>query len=255
MLPENPRERIGLAVAATLLLGFGVAAWATGQTQSPPVVSTPPTPNRETAREVPDAIPVELLQPAPEPPVPDQPRTAKTAIVVHVGGTVQHPGVYSLPPGSRLQRAIHAAGGFAPGADRDGVNLATPLEDADQVVVPTLVAEDDQPSSNPKLAGKSDSPPRTVNRGRVLGKQPIPTKAPKAPAKRKFSQPGDGTVALNTADSEALQQLPGVGKATAQRILAARQEKGRFERLEDLAEVKGIGAKRLEKLRPFLKLE
>lgn len=254
MLPENPRERAGLAVAALTLLGLGVAAWAGGQVssaKSPVTVSPERTTSSDIAPPAPDNAVVQTAPLA----IPEQPAPTPTPIVVHVSGTVRHPGVYTLPSGSRLQRAIHAAGGFGHNADRDALNLAARLEDSDQIVVPSVSADADP---GPGASQEKPTPPEksgTPARGRVVGKPTARDTAPKAPTKRKFSKPGDGTVALNTADSEALQQLPGVGKSTAERILEARKEKGRFAAIEDLADVKGIGEKRLERLRPFLKLE
>jgi competence protein ComEA len=254
MLPENPRERAGLAVAALTLLGLGVAAWAGGQV-SPPAnairVSPEPTGSVDPASPAPETA---IAQVAPLA-VPEHPAAKPAAIVVHVSGKVRQPGVYTLPPGSRLQRAIHAAGGFGRNADKDALNLAARLEDSDQIVVPMAATEgaienalDQEKPTTPVQKG-------TPSRGRVLGKPSPADDKPKPPSRRKFSTPGDGTVSLNSADSDALQQLPGVGKSTAERILEARKAKGRFQTIEDLATVKGIGEKRLEKLRPFLKLD
>jgi len=254
MLPENPRERAGLAVAALTLLGLGVAAWAGGQTSSAkPAITV--SPDRSDPADSPRPIPDVPLPQATAVTIPDQAPALPAPIVVHVSGIVRSPGVYTLPAGSRLQRAIHAAGGFGRNADREALNLAARLEDSDQIVVPAASVESEPIISSPQEKPSSTDKPGTPARGRKISKVPAETDKPKTPAKRKFSKPGDGTVALNSADSAALQQLPGVGKSTAERILEARKEKGRFAAIEDLAEVKGVGEKRLERLRPFLKLE
>jgi competence protein ComEA len=69
----------------------------------------------------------------------------------------------------------------------------------------------------------------------------------------KLKNPGDGEVDVNTADSEELQRLPGVGPAMAQRILTARQSFGGFRTPQDLLEVRGIGPKKYAKMAPFVK--
>ncbi|WP_288452430.1 helix-hairpin-helix domain-containing protein, partial [uncultured Microbacterium sp.] len=102
------------------------------------------------------------------------------------------------------------AGGFTADADRAAVNLARTVSDGEQLVVP------------------------------VAGTSPQGGTAPAA---------GDGLVNLNTADAAALDTLPGVGPATAARILAWREEHGRFGSVDDLLSVSGIGEKTLDELR------
>ncbi len=133
-------------------------------------------------------------------------------VVVHVLGAVTKPGLYRLPEGSRIVDAIAAAGGFAADADRGGLNLARVLQDAEQVIVP------------------------------IAGAVPAAGAAP----------PGlssDGRVNLNTADREALETLPRVGPAMAERILAWREANGGFRTVEDLMQVSGIGEKTFEAMR------
>lgn len=62
-------------------------------------------------------------------------------------------------------------------------------------------------------------------------------------------------VNINKADIEVLKSLPGIGPTYARRIIAYRKEKGRFKTLDDLKKIKGIAQKRLEKLKPFIKLK
>ena len=253
MLPENPRERLGMVIAGLVLLGVGVIAWAAGKTPDPKddIVHVRSTAESELATssdgmpsdKPPTAIAVQAAA--------DQPAAAPQSIVVHVGGPVRRPGVYSLPAGSRLQRAIHAAGGFADDADRDALNLAARLEDSDQILVPVRMA---QSQTVPKATGQARQTRPTASRGRQIGAV-AHSKPQGESSARKFKSPGDGTVSLNRADLAALQQLPGIGAATAQRILDARKERGKFTAIEDLGEVKGIGEKRLERLRPFLTLD
>jgi competence protein ComEA len=140
---------------------------------------------------------------------------AASEIYVHVSGAVREPGLYVLPDRSRVVDAVAAAGGFAKGAARDGVNLARELSDGEQLVVPK---EGEQataaPGGGPGVAG--------------------------------------GKLNLNTADQAALEDLPGIGPALAQRILAWRDENGRFTSVDDLLAVSGIGDKLLAGLRDLV---
>ncbi|GAA4357426.1 ComEA family DNA-binding protein [Microbacterium rhizosphaerae] len=135
-------------------------------------------------------------------------------LFVHVSGAVRVPGLYRLDDGARVVDAVAAAGGFADGAAQDAVNLARPLTDGEQLVVP------------------------------IVGAQPASTGAAAAPV--------DGRVNLNTADATALDALPRIGPALAARIVAWREQNGRFTSVDDLLAVPGIGDKMLESLRDLV---
>ena len=134
------------------------------------------------------------------------------AIYVHVSGAVSVPGLYVLDPSARVVDAVAAAGGLTPDADEGAVNLARPLSDGEQLQVP------------------------------VQGAVPAAASAPA----------GDGRVNLNTADVGALDTLPRIGEAMAQRIVDWREANGRFTSIEDLLAVPGIGDKMLEALRDLV---
>jgi competence protein ComEA len=138
-----------------------------------------------------------------------------TRVLVYVSGWVAEPGVVSLPPGARVGDAIARAGGARPGADLEGVNLAQPLMDGQQVMVPGP-------------AGTSG---------------PLP------------SVPGDdrsGPIRLNAATAEELESLPGVGPVLAERIVAHREQVGPYEKVEDLLGVPGIGETKLAAIRDLV---
>lgn len=151
-------------------------------------------------------------------PVEEVPYTAPTAdaasVYVHVFGAVAEPGLYRLTEGARVVDVVAAAGGLDADADATAVNLARRLTDGEQVYVP-IVGETvaDSPAGAP---------------------------------------PGDGRVNLNTADAAELDTLPRIGPAMAARILAWREENGRFTSVEDLLAVPGIGDKMLEGLRDLV---
>jgi competence protein ComEA len=122
-------------------------------------------------------------------------------VVVDVAGAVRRPGVYRLPVGSRVADALQAAGGFGPRVDAVAaglLNLAAPLRDGEQVRVPS----------------RDDPPPATSSGPAAGGDATGGAAAPSA----------GGTVDLNRATAEELDTLPGIGPATAAKIIAAREE-------------------------------
>lgn len=135
-------------------------------------------------------------------------------LYVHVLGAVAYPGLYVLDLEARLVDAVAAAGGTTDDADLTAVNLARVLTDGEQIVVPTLGATAEGPGG---------------------GGSPAP--------------PGDDRVDLNAADQAALETLPRIGPALAERIIAWREENGRFQSVDDLLAVPGIGEKLLAGLR------
>jgi competence protein ComEA len=194
-------------------------------------------------------------------------QTAKppAAIRVHVVGAVRHSAVYTLPPGARVIDAVAKAGGARPDADQEAINLADFVRDGEQIYIPsrrtarlarTLPSPDrTSPARAPSVAPAVPRvPPRsavapTRTQGRYPGASPA---APGAPA---GSAPAaGGSVNINTASAEELDTLPGVGPVTAAEILAYRREHGPFQHPEDLLNVRGIGEKKLERMRPRITL-
>jgi competence protein ComEA len=136
-------------------------------------------------------------------------------LVVHVVGAVRRPGLYRLVAGARIADALRRAGGATRRADLSLVNLAAPVSDGTQVVVPRRVAV---------AAGGGEAP---------------------------AAAPG-GPVHLNTATVEQLDELPGVGPVTAQKIVDWREQHGAFSSVDDLDAIPGIGPARLEQLRDLV---
>ena len=157
---------------------------------------------------------------APLPPSPGLGAGATEApharVVVDVVGAVRRPGLYRLAQGSRIADAVARAGGATPKAELAQVNLAAPLADGEQVVIPRRGA----------------SPAALQGAGSSAG-----TTAP---------------VQLSTATLEQLDTLPGVGPATAQKILDYREKHGAFGSVDELDAVPGIGPKRLDQLRDLV---
>ncbi|MBP1325046.1 competence protein ComEA [Leucobacter exalbidus] len=152
---------------------------------------------------------------------------AGALIFVHVVGEVARPGVIELLAGARAQDAIEAAGGATGAAVLSGLNLARPLVDGEQLVVPDkaavaaaleAAAETGQPHP-PGDAAPADAPPSEA--------------------------PASATINLNSADATQLETLPRVGPALAERIIDWRTQNGGFTSVDQLLEVSGIGAKTL----------
>lgn len=147
-------------------------------------------------------------------------------MVVHVVGAVARPGVVTLPGGSRVSDAVERAGGARDDADLARLNLARVLVDGERLYVPK-VGETDIPAALDGSSSSSDS----------------------AGAGGGAGSADDAVVDLNTADQTLLETLPGIGPSLAGRILAWRDEHGRFAAVEDLLDVSGIGDVRFAELR------
>ena len=164
---------------------------------------------------------------APAPPVRVEEPSRSAAALVHVAGAVRRPGVYRMAPGERVDDAVRRAGGATSKADLGAVNLAAKVEDGRQVLVPERV---EAPSG-----------------GAAAAPGPASSAAPSAGAAG--ATPPGGLIDLNTATLEQLDTHAGVGPATAQKIIDFRTEHGGFGSVDELAQVPGIGEKRLASLR------
>lgn len=160
----------------------------------------------------PEGKPIELL-PSPTPEL----------LVVYVSGAVKRPGVYELSPGSRLVDAVQTAGGFLISAQTSSINLAKKLRDGEQVYIP---GQDQVPT-----------PELTIGDGGLLF-TPTP--------------PVSQMVDINTASAEQLEQLPGIGPTTANKIIEYRMANGPFTKAEDLLKVAGIGPTILAEIRELI---
>jgi competence protein ComEA len=147
------------------------------------------------------------------------PAAAQGEILIEVGGAVLRPGVYRLPPDARVMDAVEAAGGFGPRVDATEadrrLNLAAPVRDGDEIHVP---ARGEAAAASPGSSGAGQA---------------------------------GGPVDLNQATAEVLDTLPGIGPATAAKIIAAREEQP-FATVEELGARKVIGPATLEKIRDLV---
>lgn len=142
--------------------------------------------------------------------------------VVHVSGAVARQGLVTVAVDGRIADAVEAAGGPVDDADLHQLNLAALVQDGQHIRVPRI---------NERLDGPLVEPPSSPDPGATAG------------------GPIGSTVNINTADLVGLQQLPGVGPATADAIVQWRTDNGLFESVDDLVLVSGIGPAKLEALR------
>ncbi len=139
------------------------------------------------------------------------------AIIVDVAGWVRRPGVYEFASGDRVIDAVNRAGGPRKGADLTTLNLAAPLTDGTQIVIPKPGA---------MVPGGAGPDAGTASGGTAL-------------------------ININSASETELEELPGVGPVTAAAIIDYRTQNGPFTTVDDLIDVSGIGPSTLEQIRPF----
>lgn len=192
------RDRILLVALAASLCLFGIGGW---------LIAAPPG-----AGGVVEATPIGLVALGSPSATPSP---ADGTIIVDVEGAVARPGIVELPAGARVADAIRAAGGYTDAADlavaASSINLAAPLTDGAQVLVP------------------------------VRGAAP-------APGSMGGGGTAGGLVDLNRATPEELDALPGIGPVTVQKIVAARSERP-FASLEEAVERDVLNNGQLEKIR------
>jgi competence protein ComEA len=171
----------------------------------------------------PDPAPEETLPRATASAAPAASSAAASSavVVVQAAGAVIRPGLYRLAPGTRVDDLVQAAGGLAPDADPDRVNLAAPLVDGQKIYIPR-VGEPVPPESSGGDGASSPTP----------------------------AQPID----LNTASIGQLDTLPGIGPATAQAIVDYRAQHGHYRSVDDLLNVRGIGPAKLDQIRALVRV-
>lgn len=142
-----------------------------------------------------------------------------TTITVYISGEVNSPGLVELPSDSRIADAIKACGDFTPLADKAKINLAQKLTDGMQIQVNSKTPVI---NSNEQVNDTNSNSPNNNSSSNLIN--------------------------INTATKEDLDTLPGIGPATAQKIIDYRQEHGNFSSIEDIKNVKGIGEAKFNKM-------
>jgi competence protein ComEA len=160
--------------------------------------------------------------------------TTPQIITVHVAGAVKNPGVYRLKYGSRINDGIVAAGGATSAANLDVINLATVLNEGEQIYVPKRGEKPHVITNRPQVGGAGGA----GGAGGVAG------------AGGAANSAVPQLININLASVVELEQLPGVGPATAKAIVAYREKNGAFLKVEDLLKVRGIGPAKLSEILP-----
>jgi competence protein ComEA len=229
-----PRERLALIGLAALVVCAASYAIAKGQKRPSSIIfqGVPGQP----------IVSLDDSRVAPKKPPP-------TTLVVHATGSVNRPGILTLSVDARVDDAIQAAGGATADADLSEINLAAKLVDGTQVFVPSKI----------KRIGAA-AVPDEYKGGAVAEPYKGGAVAESYSAHPRTSQAGDvkkhpgSPVNLNSATVSQLQSLPGIGPATAQKIIQYRREHGSFSSVDELLAVKGIGSKKLQALRKYLRV-
>lgn len=166
-------------------------------------------------------------------PIALRPAPTEITWVIQIEGAVVYPGVYSVPPGSRLKDALQAAGGTLAEADLRSLNLARLLTDGERIDVPykagfSPLVENTPTSQSPSTQPSASTTPQST---------PITL------------------LNINYATQEELEKLPGIGPVLAQRIIEYRETYGPFTDIEELLNVEGIGQALLDRIRHLITVE
>ena len=133
-------------------------------------------------------------------------------IFVYVIGAVNNPGIVEAPLDSRLYEIIEIAGGFAENADETAINLAVTVTDEEKIIIPYKESATNQ---------------KETTRINQLYKESTKTSSDK--------------ININTANIDELKTLSGIGQSTAEKIINYRKENSKFDKIEDIKNVSGIG--------------
>lgn len=159
--------------------------------------------------------------------------TEEKNIFVHIAGCVQKEGMLELSSNSRIADAIEKAGGLTQEADLSDINLAYLLEDGMKIYIPNQNERQENNEKTKNIPKEENTPSMQI--------QDTNTK--------------QDVININTATQEELDTLPGIGPATAAKIIAYRKEKGKFNNKEEIKEVSGIGEAKYEKIKEYISIK
>lgn len=169
---------------------------------------------------------------------------ADKLVIVHVSGAVQNPGIVRLTEGERIADAIEKAGGATEEADLSKLNLAYVLEDGVKLRIPKKgekVEEGEYVSEGSGEVMEESATDEAKNMGTSTGSTTTTKK--------------NTVVNINKANQEELTTLPGIGTATAQKIIDYRKEHGSFKAIEDIKKVSGIGDSKFNQIKNLIKVK
>ena len=158
-----------------------------------------------------------------------------TKIIIHVTGAVKNEGIVQIEEGGRIADAVDAGNGFSEDADISQINLAYQLEDGQKIYIPSI--NDEKIGEEEKVLQKeyvTDEAGDDI----ILEDEISNVKSKK-----------DEKININTADQIELEEIPGVGESTAQKIIEYRETNGKFKTIEDIKNVNGIGESKFENMK------
>lgn len=152
-------------------------------------------------------------------------------IFVHIDGYINNPGVYEIKENDRIKTLIDKAGGFKEGYSIKNINLAAKLSDGDKIYIPSVSEEKNSENNNinTNLSGKGQNVKTDRNNVSIMK--------------------NNSKININTANISELKQITGIGESTANKIVDYRENVGKFKKIEDIKEVKGIGDAKYESLK------
>jgi competence protein comEA helix-hairpin-helix repeat region len=159
--------------------------------------------------------------------------SSETGIFVHIDGYVNNPGVYQIKENERTNVLIEKAGGLKNGYSIKNINLAAKLSDGDKVYIPSIEEEKTLGNQNNNISVNTVG--KHTNNGNNSNNNVNITK--------------NNKININTANVSELKQITGIGESTANKIIDYRQNVGKFKKIEDIKEVKGIGDSKFESLK------
>ena len=153
-------------------------------------------------------------------------------IFVHIDGYINNPGVYEIKENDRTKTLIDKAGGFKEGYSIKNINLAAKLSDGDKIYIPSVSEEKNSENNNNiniNSSGKGQNVKTDRNNVSIMK--------------------NNSKININTANISELKQITGIGESTANKIIDYRENVGKFKKIEDIKEVKGIGDAKYESLK------
>lgn len=152
-------------------------------------------------------------------------------VIIHITGSVKNPGIVKLKEGSRIDDAIESAGGLTENADITKVNLAYVVEDGTKIKIPSASEED---------IGDEDIIDSKSGDNIIIEENAVP------------SNNSTQTININKATEKEFETLPGIGPSLASKIIEYRNQNGKFESIEDIKNVNGIGDNKYEKIKDLI---
>lgn len=150
----------------------------------------------------------------------EEPKEMGTGIFVHIDGWIQNPGVYEIKENDRVNTIIEKAGGLKEGASIKSINLAARLSDGDKIYIPNR--EEEKQIETTEVKGNNTGTVKITKNSKIN---------------------------INKASISELKQITGIGESTANKIIDYRENVGKFKKIEDIKEVKGIGDSKYESIK------